>query len=225
MPFIPVGAAVASAGVGLYTSGQQADAIKSAQDSANATQKAEETQARTDLAPYNAAGSSAVKTTADLSGANGLDAATAAQANFLKSPGYDFQLSEGLRAVDQGAASKGILHSGATIKAETAYGEGLAQQDFTSYYNRLSDLAKLGENAGAKTGDQGVTTGQGIASTDTSGASALASIYGNAGKAVNNSLTNYFDNSAYGSSLNALSGGGGAPVSYGGTPNQLGNMY
>jgi hypothetical protein len=44
---------------------------------------------------------------------------------FQSSPGYQFQLEQGLRAVDAGASAKGMLRSGAT-QAEQKFGHGLA---------------------------------------------------------------------------------------------------
>ena len=65
-------------------------------------------------------------------------------AGFHTSPGYQFQLDQGLRAVDAGAAANGLLRSGAALKAEQTFGTGLADKEFApDYYNRLFDLSKL----------------------------------------------------------------------------------
>ena len=150
---------------------------------------------------------------ADLLGLNGPDAATTAMGNYHTSPGYQFALDQGLRATDAGAAAKGMLRSGATLKAEQTFGTGLADQDFTNYYNRLFDLSKLGESAAAGTGAANISTGQGIASTDLSAGSALTNIYGNAASGIGNAVNNYANNSIYGSRTNALMGGNGTYAS------------
>jgi hypothetical protein len=137
---------------------------------------------------------------------NGPDAANAARANFQASPGYQWSLDQGLRAVDAGAAAQGFGRSGAVLKAEQTFGTGLADQEFTNYYNRLFDISKLGENAAAGQGTASLKTGEGIAQTDLSLGSALSSIYGNTAKGVGNAATSYLGNMGY---QNALAGGGG----------------
>jgi hypothetical protein len=179
----------------------QADAAKSAASKANAAQQQALDQARGDFAPWRTTGGAANTATSDLLGLNGPDAATTAFGNYTTSPGYQFQLDQGLRAVDAGAAAKGMLRSGATLKAEQAFGAGLADTDFTSYYNRLFDLSKLGENAAAGSATASQTTGQGIAQTDLSLGSALASAYGNAAKGVGNAANGYLNNVGYQSAL------------------------
>ena len=95
----------------------------------------------TSYRPWTTTGQPANADQADLLGLNGQPAADAAMAKFQQSPGYQWQLGEGLRAVDAGAASRGILRSGATIKAEDTFGQGLANQDFGNYWNRLQQLS------------------------------------------------------------------------------------
>ena len=216
MPFAAAGAiaGVASAGIGLASSLSQKGAVAGGQSSANAAQGAALEQARNDLGPWRTTGGNALGVAGDLSGANGVDAARAAQGNFLESPGYQWQLGEGLRAIDAGAAAKGMLRSGATLKAEEAYGQGLAKQDFANYYNRLFDLSKLGEQAATGSAAADVTTGQGIAGTDTSAADKTSSIYGNLGSGLNTAVNGLLNNKGVQSWINGLGSGGaitGAP--------------
>lgn len=171
-----VGAAGAVAGAAISADGAkgaaktQADAIKAGQASADAK-----------TAPYVAAGLPAVNAYTGLLGLNGPEAAATAMGNFQKSPGYDWSVSEGLRAVDAGASAKGYLRSGATLRAEQTLGNNLANQDFGNYFNRLNSLVNVGSSA---------ATGQ--ANTATSGAGTLASIYGkeseNSNKAIQTGL-------------------------------------
>jgi hypothetical protein len=207
MPFAVAAAGVTAAGT-IAGSAIQAGATKSAQSSANAAQAAAEARARADLAPYNTAGQTALTGASDLLGLNGPDAASTAMGNFQQSPGYQWQLDQGLRAVDAGKASQGLLHSGATIKAEETYGSGLADQEFTNYYNRLYNLSNLGENAAAKTGANAVTTGQGIAQTDASAGQQLSSIYGNEAKSLGGTVNTLFNNPQFQSWAGGLGGGG-----------------
>ncbi len=50
-------------------------------------------------------------------------------------PGYQFALQQGLQGIERGAASKGTLLTGGTLKDETAFGTGLADQTYQQLYN------------------------------------------------------------------------------------------
>lgn len=64
--------------------------------------------------------------------------------NFLDSLGYNFQFDEGRRAVTASNAARGILDSGAFAKSLTRYGQGLAQQGYDNYLDRISGVAGAG---------------------------------------------------------------------------------
>jgi hypothetical protein len=186
MPFGAAAAAVAG-GVASAATG----ALLSGKQSSQAAQGAD--LARGDLAPFRTAGTNALGVASDLSGANGPDAATAAGANFHTDPGYEFQYNQGLRAVDAGAASKGILHSGATIKGEETFATGLADQSFSNYYNRLFNLSQLGETAAA-----------GGAALAQSAGNTQANITGNLGAGLSNTVSSLFSNPKVVSGINSL---------------------
>jgi hypothetical protein len=187
----------------------QSQAVGDAADKANSAQMRGLEQSRADLAPWRDAGGAAIPAVQNAAGLNGQPGYDAAMTAFHTSPGYQFQLDQGLRAIDAGAASKGILNSGATLKAEQTFGTGLADKEFTDYYNRLFDLSKLGEDAAGGSAKLTADAAKGIAQTDLSEGSALSSIYGNAAKGVSDSVNNYMNNSLYQSRTNALMGGGG----------------
>ena len=193
MPWV-VAAAGVTAAAGLAGSAMQSSAAGSAADKANAAQRDALAQQTAQLAPWTGTGGSANTATADLLGLNGPDAATTARSNFQASPGYQWSLDQGLRAVDAGAASKGLLRSGATLKAEQTFGTGLADQEFSQYYNNLFNLSKLGESAGAGTGAADIATGHDIAGTDVSTGAQLSSIYGNEAKGLSSSVNTLFNN-------------------------------
>lgn len=221
MPF-GIAAAGISAGAGLIGGALQSSATSAAADKAIAAQQQALTQARADLAPYRTTGAAALGVAGNLSGANGPDAARAAQGDFVQSPGYQWQLDQGLRAVDAGAAAKGMVRSGATLKGEMTYGQGLASQDFASYYNRLAGLAGLGENAAAGSGNQSVVTGAGIGQTIASAGQQQSSIYGNAASGLSTGINKLFSNQtvADGTSANGLfNAGQAASNAYGGGSN------
>ena len=150
--------------------------------------------------PYATTGQTGLTATNDLLGLNGQPAADAAMARFQSSPGYQFQLDQGLRAVDAGAAAKGMLRSGATLKGEETFGQGLANTDFGNYYNRLAGLA-----------GGGLTAAQGIGSAENSWISGLSGNVQQANTAstgATNAQNSILGNtsSGLGSSVNTLFG-------------------
>lgn len=167
--------------------------------------------------PYAAGGAVSTSDMQDLLGLNGPDAANAAMAKFQTSPGYQWQLGQGLRAVDAGAAAQGMLRSGATLKAEETYGQGLANQDFGNYYNRLAGLAGQGLTAagGIATANQNLIaneTGNASAVNNAliGGANAQNSILGNTASGLSNTVNSLFSNPQFQNWASGLFGGGGS---------------
>jgi hypothetical protein len=68
--------------------------------------------------------------------------------NFLQmDPGYQFRLSEGMKAMDRQAAARGGLISGGALRAAQRYGQDLGSQEYGAAYNRLASLANVGPQA------------------------------------------------------------------------------
>ena len=104
-----------------------------------------------DYQPYMDAGEGALARYTQLAG--GLDAPTneiyglaqtmdpiveqIRSGDFTKSPGYDFRLNEALKALQNSAAAKGNLYSGATGKALTRYAQDYATGEYDNFINRL----------------------------------------------------------------------------------------
>jgi hypothetical protein len=74
------------------------------------------------------------------------------------SPGYQFALQQGLKGIENSAASRGDLLTGGTLKTLQGYGTGLADQTYQNVFNRalqtqqtqfgdLYNLASLGKPA------------------------------------------------------------------------------
>jgi hypothetical protein len=57
-------------------------------------------------------------------------------AQFQADPGYQFRMSEGLKALERSAASRGLLQSGGTLKDITRFGQDLASQEYTNAFQR-----------------------------------------------------------------------------------------
>jgi hypothetical protein len=117
---------------------------------------------------------------------------------FHASPGYQFSFSEGQRAIENSAAARGGVHSGATMKALDRFGTGLANQEYGDYYNRLAAEAGIGQTA-VQSGNQAAQNyGNSAAQLAANTGAARASAYGAAGQAMSN---------AYGGVASAINGG------------------
>jgi hypothetical protein len=55
---------------------------------------------------------------------------------FEADPGYSFRMSEGLKALERSAASRGILSSGQTLKDITWFGQDAASQEYQNAFQR-----------------------------------------------------------------------------------------
>lgn len=146
-----VGSGISSASA----AGKAADAQAAAAAEAGRLSREQFEATRADLAPYRDAGGRALGYYEDFLGANGADRRTAAHDIFRSSPGYQFAQDEGIRATEGGAAARGGLLSGGTLKALQARGMGLADQTSGSYLDRFLGLANLGQNSAAMTGNFG----------------------------------------------------------------------
>lgn len=118
-------------------------------------------------------------------------------AQFQADPGYGFRMSEGMKALERGAAARGGLLSGATLKGIQRYGQDLASQEYTNAFNRyqaerearlrpLQSLAGVGQTTANQLGEAGRSygtnvgnIGMGQAETAAQAGLARASTYGN----------------------------------------------
>jgi hypothetical protein len=215
---------VIGAGASMYGASQAAGAAK---DAAKLQQQQYQTT-RGDLAPYFQPGYNALNDAYALSrqgptggGPDFLGQAYSnipgrmTQAELEATPGYQFDLSQGQKAVQSAAAARGLGVSGASLKGAANFATNLAnktyldqfntaQTRFQDYlnlntgqqanlqgqYNRLSGIATLGANAAAGLGTQGATlAGQQANYINQAG---LASAAGTQG--VSNALTGAANN-------------------------------
>jgi hypothetical protein len=68
---------------------------------------------------------------------------------YFNGTGGQFQLNNGLDAINNKFASMGLSHSGAAMKAMETFRSGLASQTINNYLGQLSDLTKNSLGAGA----------------------------------------------------------------------------
>src|SRR5215471_1786496 len=121
---------------------------------------------------------------ADLMGLNGPEGTARATAAFKAGPAYDFNLTQGLEAINRRRAAAGELAGGNADREAQDYGAGLASNEFDKYRTGLAGYSPLEANlrttlAGIKSGAG--TTGAGIVNT---GYGTIANILAQGGRDV-----------------------------------------
>lgn len=145
-------------------------------------QKAQFDTTRADLAPYRKAGTLALK---DLQGRLPELTAPFDLSKFQESPAYQFNLDQGMKALNKGAAARGQFYNPATLQDIAKFSQGLASNEFqnafsnyqtnnANIWNRLYGLTGLGEQAATQTGALGATAAGNIGNALTGGANAQA---------------------------------------------------
>lgn len=134
-----------------------------------------------------------------------------AATDFQTDPGYGFRMSEGMKALDRTAASRGNLLSGATFKGAQRFGQDIASNEYNNAYNRyvgnqatqrnaLAGLTGFAPTAAQQIGNAGTNyatnvnnlstnTATNYANADLTGAAARQSAYTGAGGAFANALS------------------------------------
>lgn len=90
----------------------------------------------------------------DAAGANGAAGYDRARTNFQTNPGYQFQMDQGLQALNRTHAAAGNLSSGNADADTLKYATGLANQSYTGYLAGLQPY--LGQQTSATQGAAGV---------------------------------------------------------------------
>lgn len=224
---------------------------ESSEDAAHATTQAAEQSAgvqremyqttRADLAPYRDVGAPALQRLMYLAGLGGtgtdgqagslLKPFSFSNADFEKSPGYEFRKAEGEKAIQRGALARGLDASSATLKNLSRFNQGLASDEFGAAFQRafstdaankqqpfnvLSYLAGTGQNAAAMTGQAGTNMAAGTAQAYTAAGAGQAAAAMSSGAAWNNAIqggiSNYMYQKRYDDMMSRF------PVFAGGTP-------
>jgi hypothetical protein len=152
-------------------------------------------QARADALPWMEAGRGALQ---QLTGELGLSSTgvggTPFQSRFEKTPGFDFRMQEGSKAVVNQLNALGMKNSGAALKALERYGQGLASEEYGNYLNRLSGLSGTGQtqvnNTNSLMAQTGANQARGFADI---GATRASGIVGGA-NSWTNALSNFSNN-------------------------------
>lgn len=97
------------------------------------------------------------------------------KADFEESPSYQFNLNEGMKAINKGAAARGRFYAPATLQDIGRYSQGLASNEFQNsmnnfygfqdrMFNRLNTLSGSGQNAAVMQGGFGENSAKQIGS-------------------------------------------------------------
>lgn len=128
----------------------------------------------------------------------GIAAPISLDQNWLENtPGYKFNLAQGLKGVYNSASARGLGASGAALKGAGAYATGLADSTYQNQFSNalankqmalgaLSTPVTIGANAAAGLGNQAVNTGTNIGNNITGAGNAQAASYISQGNAVGN---------------------------------------
>ena len=121
----------ASAAAGIFGANKAADAQKSAAKKAAKAQQNALNQQLKLTKPYVEAGQTALKEYEKLAPYQpfGME-------QFQEDPGYQFRMSEGVKALERSAAARGLLSSGPTLKGITQYGQNLASSEYENAFSR-----------------------------------------------------------------------------------------
>ena len=194
-----IGAGVLGAGATIYGANTAANAQESAANTAANTQLSMYNQTNANLAPYrNLGGQAATQLGSQLS--NLTSPITMDESTLKNTPGYQFNLTQGLKATQNSAAARGLGTSGAALKGASTFATGLADSTYqnqfanavtnqTNAFNRLSTLVNTGENAGAQTGAAGTAAASGAAGAQIGAGNAAAAAANSTGGALS-SLSN-----------------------------------
>jgi hypothetical protein len=160
MPFFTMGAmALGTVGSALISSNAAKGAAKDEQGAllnASNIEQNQYNQTAGNLQPYITGGQNAFSA---LQSALGIGTSGGAgsinPASFQASPGYQFQLQQGLNSVQNATANTGGVGGGNALKALQSYGSGLANQGWQSYLGNLGGVASSGQTAANSLGSFG----------------------------------------------------------------------
>lgn len=137
--------------------------------------------------------------------------------NFMEQmdPGYNFRLSEGLKALQKSAAARGGFLSGKTLKDITGYGQEMASQEYQNAFNRYqtaraatlnpyANLAGMGQQTAGQLGTMANQYGANQADLLTGIGNARASGYVGSTNALTNAFSNALNTGVQLDYLNAL---------------------
>lgn len=188
-PFVLGG--IISGGAGLLGAGMQANAAReAAQGIADANISSNQLMARINeqnrarQEPFYQAGLSALPAYTQGVMPGGNLVRPFAMSDYQADPGYGFRMSEGLKALDRSAASRGLLRSGPTLAGAIEHGQNLATGEYDRAYNRYVGNQATQRNALAGLTGFAPTASSAMQAGDTAYGSNAANLASNTANAM-----------------------------------------
>lgn len=202
------GAAVLGAGASIYGAQQQAGAANAATNlQAGMFQGTQQ-----NLAPFLQTGQMALSDLASQTGigpkgqfnVNAPLVKPFTLADFQQSPAYQFNLQQGLQAINNAAAARGNFYAPQTLQDVGRFSQGLASNEYWNAYNqfnqqqgnvfnRLSNIAGSGQNAAANLGGFALGAGGQMGQNITSAGAAQAAGTVGAANAISGGIGDIFN--------------------------------
>ena len=171
--------------IGSNASNSAANTQANAANQANQTQLQMFNTLQQNLNPYKQAGLPALQQLSQGTAPGGQFNSTFTPDQYTQSPGYQWQLQQGMNAMNNQANAAGMGLSSANLQSLGSYVTGAAQQDYHNAYNQwlsnrqsnmgnVMGLAGMGQNAAAGIGSGAMQTGNSIAGNQIGAGNALA---------------------------------------------------
>lgn len=196
-----LGGGLLSGGLSAWGANKGADAMADALEQAVMLQQEQMRLARQQFTPYANAGRESLGQYQANIGNQPTYQNTLA--NLVSDPGYQFRLQQGQETLENSAAARGNLLSGATLKDLTGYAQGMASQEgqaafsrdmnsFNNKQNQLANLMQQGFNASGQITGAGQATTNNLANLAMQGGANQSNYYtnlANAGQGFLNGMT------------------------------------
>ena len=151
---------------GQNAANKAAEAQVNAEQTAMSRAAALYNQAQGNLQPYISQGTTSLGQLGSMLGPSGALGRQFTMADFQQSPAYQFNLQQGLNAINNAQSVRGGALSGGAQKAAMGYAQQNASNEFQNAYNRftqnqqqnyqqLANTAQMGQNASATLGNIG----------------------------------------------------------------------
>ena len=203
--------AVGSAVVSSSASSKATNAAKSAAAANNSLAQQQFAVNQGNLNPTIDRGNVAAGYVSDLLGTGGDPAkAAAAFGKYQDSTGYQYQLSQGLGAVNSNAYARGMGDSGATLKALQTRGNDVANGSFNQYLANLQNISGQGTQAASSLAGVSTNYVNQVSGNNNNAADAIGNAALTNAANINGSINNLINAGAYayGSSYEKKNGAG-----------------
>lgn len=137
-------------------------------------------------------------------------------ADFQADPGYQFRMDEGARGMNNSAAARGGVLSGAALKAASKYNQNFASNEYSNSYNqfntdqtnsfnRLASIAGVGQMANNQVGAAGTNMANNVSQNQLGAGNARASGYVGQSNALNGGISSAYNMYQGNQLMNSLS--------------------